>query len=181
VSVWRIGTGGCRLFRAVVAAITLWPALALAQPTPLDRWIVQRFRGAQLVPDSQPAQGVGARPVAPVARVSAAPRIEQTRRGATRDTLWAVHFAAGPELAGLAVGTRTTLTGPTGTMTPVVARVVARRPFRAPRSPGSALRPDSSWRHAWAYLVVMPHLNETAISRYRGWLLVETPDPVPAR
>ncbi len=154
-------------------ALCVLPVAGRAQPTPLDRWIVQRYRGAQLVPDSQPPRGSA---TTPVARVAAAPRIEQTRRGATRDTLWAVHFAAGPELAGLAVGTRTTLTGPTGTMTPVVARVVARRPFRAPRSPGSALRPDSSWRHAWAYLVVMPHLNETAISRYRGWLLVETPD-----
>jgi len=155
-----------------------WPVKGEAQPTPLDRWIVLRYRGAQLMPDSVPAPGAAS---TQVARVSAAPRIEQTRGGATRDTLWAVHFAAGPELAGLAVGTRTTLTGPTGTMTPVVARVVARRPFRAPRSPGSALRPDSSWRHAWAYLVVMPHLKQTAISRYRGWLLVETPDPVPAR
>lgn len=153
--------------------LSLLPVIAGAQPTPLDTWIVRRYRGAQLVPDSQPARGASA---TPVARVAAAPRIEQTRRGTTRDTLWAVHFAAGPELAGLAVGTRTTLTGPTGTMTPVVARVVARRPFRAPRSPGSALRPDSNWRHAWAYLVVMPHLNESAISRYRGWLLVETPD-----
>jgi hypothetical protein len=153
--------------------LSLLPAIVGAQPTPLDTWIVQRYRGAQLVPDSQPPRGPAA---TVVARVTAAPRIEQTRRGATRDTLWAVHFAAGPELAGLAVGTRTTLTSPTGTMTPVVARVVARRPFRAPRSPGSALRPDSSWRHAWAYLVVMPHLNESAISRYRGWLLVETPD-----
>ncbi len=161
-----------RVWRGLLV-LCLLPVMAGAQPTPLDHWIVQRFRGAQLMPDSQPARGVAD---TPVARVAAAPRIEQTQRGATRDTLWAVHFAAGPELAGLAVGTRTTLTGPTGTMTPVVARVVARRPFRAPRSPGSALRPDSSWRHAWAYLVVMPHLNETAISRYRGWLLVETPD-----
>lgn len=156
-----------------LTGLCLLPVLAGAQPTPLDGWIVQRYRGAQLLPDSQLPRGAAA---PPVARVAAAPRIEQTRRGTTRDTLWAVHFASGPELAGLAVGTRTTLTGPTGTMTPVVARVVSRRPFRAPRSPGSALGPDSSWRHAWAYLVVMPHLNETAISRYRGWLLVETPD-----
>ncbi|MBL0940991.1 MAG: hypothetical protein IBJ03_19055 [Gemmatimonadaceae bacterium] len=144
-------------------------------PTPLDRWIVERYSGAQLLPDSMLTGSVS------VARTASPPRIESAHRGLERDTLWAVHFAPGTELSGLAVGARTTLTGPTGTMTPVVARVVARRAFRAPRSPGAAFRPDSSWRHGWVYLVVMPHLTESSVARYRGWLLLDTPDAAQRR
>lgn len=163
-------------FAALVAlglSVVLFPSARIGAqpPTPLDIWIVQRYRGAQLLPDSLLADSLL---TGSVARTASTPRIESTRAGKEQDTLWAVHFAPGTRMAGLPVGARPTLTGPTGTITPVVARVLARRAFRAPRVPGSAFRPDSSWRHGWVYLVVMPHLAELSVARYRGWLLLDT-------
>ena len=79
----------------------------------------------------------------------------------------------------LAVNAVVQLTGPTGTITPLSGRVLARRAFRAPRRPGAPSNTDAAWRYGWSYQVVMPHrvkANGAAavpVARYRGWLLLE--------
>ena len=148
----------------------------------LDAWLVSRFQGAQLLTDSTPSS-------ASVAAESALPRVEGTRPGRSTDTLYAIHF--GPRLGtpALAVNAIAQLTGPTGTITPIMARVVDRRAFRAPRRPGALSSADGAWRYGWSYQVVLPRRaksngsvgNATPVSRYRGWLLLAPSDAKSAR
>lgn len=142
--------------------------------TSLDGWIVGRYQGAQLLPDST-AEAPSLTANGP------RPRIEAVREGARADTLLAVHFRAERDAPLLTVGSRTTLAGPSGAITPIAARVLARRLFRAPRAPGSLSMPDSNWRFGWAYLVVVPHVTGRPSGRYRGWTLLEASDPAPRR
>lgn len=146
-----------------LAAAAWWQAL----PS-LDQWIVTRYRGAGLLPDTANA--------APsLATTRTPPRIESVAEGATSDTLWALHFTGDDPLPAFAVNAVVRLTGPTGAVTPLTARVVARRPFRAPRVPAaSPARPDA-WRDGWAYLVLLPHDASRHVARYRGWLLLAAP------
>jgi hypothetical protein len=79
------------------------------------------------------------------------------------------------------------LTGPTGTITPLSARVIARRAFRAPRRPGAPSNTDAAWRYGWSYQVVMRHrakangVAAVPVARYRGWLLMAVAPTVRTR
>ncbi len=150
----------------------------------LDAWLVSRFQGTQLLTDSMPT-------TASVAAESPLPRIESTRAGRSADTLYAIHFGTRLGTPALAVNAVVQLTGPTGTITPLAARVIARRAFRAPRRPGAPSSAAAAWRYGWSYQVVMPHrakrnANGSAAkavpaARYRGWLLLAAPDTKSAR
>lgn len=140
----------------------------------LDAWIVSRFRGAQLFPDAEFT-------AISLATSGPRPRVEGTYTGERTDTLVAVHFSAMWAAPALGKSARVQLAGATGTVTPLVARIIGRRAFRAPRTPGpSTLRPDSNWRYGWAYLAVIPHDDGRPVSRLRGWLLLDSsPTPLP--
>lgn len=127
-----------------------------------------RYRGAGLLPDTANTQPS-------LAAAQSPPRIESVADGATADSLWAVHFTDKEPLPAFAVNATVRLSGPTGTMTPLTARVVARRPFRAPRVPGASPATPAAWREGWAYLVVLPHDATRKVARYRGWLLFTAP------
>lgn len=133
----------------------------------LDAWIVSRFRGAQLFPDAEFT-------ATSLATSGPRPRVEGTFAGRTADTLFAVHFSAMWAAPALGKSARVHLAGSTGTVTPLTARIIGRRAFRAPRTPGpSTLRPDSNWRYGWAYLAIVPHDGSRPASRLRGWLLLD--------
>ena len=137
----------------------------------LDRWIVKRYRGVGLLPDTANA--------APsLATTRTPPRIESVGEGEQQDSLWAVHFNVDDLTPAFAVNATVRLTGPTGTVTTLAGRVAARRPFRAPRVPGASPEKDSNWREGWAYLVVLPHDASRHVARYRGWLLLTAPRTV---
>lgn len=171
-----IGWGACLL---LVTQLTVKAAPPVSS---LDAWLVSRFQGTQLLADSMPT-------TASVAAESPLPRIEGTRAGRSADTLYAIHFGVRLGTPALAVNDVVQLTGPTGTITPLSARVIARRAFRAPRRPGVASNADAAWRYGWSYQVVMPHrakANGAApvpAARYRGWLLLtlKRDDPVSKR
>lgn len=138
----------------------------------LDAWIVTRYRGTQLFPDAEFT-------ATSLATSGPRPRIEASIEGSRTDTLIAVHFSAMWAAPALAKTARAQLAGPTGAVTPLTVRIVGRRAFRAPRTPGpSTLRPDSNWRYGWAYLAVVPHDSRRPASRLRGWLLLEPSTPV---
>ncbi len=133
-------------------------------------WLVSRFRGAQLLADSSSD-------TPSVAAESSLPRVEGTRDGRGADTLFALHSGArlGTPVLGNAVSVQ--LAGPTGTITPLSARVIARRAFRAPRRPGAPVNDAAAWRYGWSYLIVLPRgTRETPAARYRGWLLLSAAD-----
>jgi hypothetical protein len=137
----------------------------------LDAWVVTRFRGAQLFPDAEFT-------ATSLATSGPRPRIEAVRVGRTQDTLLAVHFSAMWAAPALGKTGKVYLAGPSGTVTARTARIIERRAFRAPRTPGaSTLRPDSNWRYGWAYLAVVPHDTSQPASRFRGWLLLDLPTP----
>ncbi|QJR36589.1 hypothetical protein [Gemmatimonas groenlandica] len=148
----------------------------------LDAWLVSRFQGSQLLADSMPT-------TASLAAESPLPRIEATRAGRLADTLYAIHFGVRLGTPALAVNDVVQLTGPTGTITPLSARIIARRAFRAPRRPGASSNADAAWRYGWSYQVVMPHRAKSSgsavvpVARYRGWLLlsVKREEPVVRR
>ena len=147
-------------------------SLAAAQPRRtgsdrLDAWIVTRYRGAQLFPDAEFT-------ATSLATSGPRPRVETVFAGAAADTIVAVHFSAMWASPALGRTTRVALAGPNGTVMPMTARIIGRRAFRAPRTPGpSTLRPDSNWRYGWAYLAVVPPDERRPASRLRGWLLLD--------
>lgn len=140
----------------------------------LDAWIVTRYRGAQLFPDAEFT-------AVSLANSGPRPRVETTAAGSRTDTLLAVHFSAVWAAPALGRTARVQLAGPNGTIMPSTARIIGRRAFRAPRTPGpSTLRPDSNWRYGWAYLAVVPHDDRRAVSKLRGWLLLASPSTSPS-
>lgn len=159
---------------ALLLQVTQQPAQTkalAAATTMLDRWIVSRYRGVGLLPDT-----ANAAPSLATARTP--PRIESVGEGDQQDSLWAVHFNVDDLTPAFAVNATVRLTGPTGTVTTLAGRVAARRPFRAPRVPGASPDKDSNWREGWAYLVVLPHDATRHVARYRGWLLLTAPRTV---
>jgi len=178
-----MGYRAALLLGAIVCAATSAQAQAVSA---LDAWLVSRFRGTQLLTDSMPA-------TASAAAESPLPRIEGTRAGRSADTLYAIHFGTRLGTPALAVNAVVQLTGPTGTITPLTARVIARRAFRAPRRPGAPSGANAAWRYGWSYQAVMPRrakgnsnangsvVNALPVARYRGWLLLAAPDAKPAR
>jgi hypothetical protein len=152
-----------------MACLAVWTDAWAGVTSSLDAWVVTRYRGAQLFPDAEFT-------ATSLATSGPRPRIETTRAGRTLDTLLAVHFSARWAAPALGTAAKVQLTGPTGTVTTLTARIVERRAFRAPRTPGaSTLRPDSNWRYGWAYLAVVPHNARQPASRYQGWLLFDLP------
>jgi hypothetical protein len=142
------------------------PALPPASDR-LDAWIVTRFRGAQLFPDAEFT-------ATSLALTGPRPRIEGTMAGVRSDTVVAVHFSGRWAAPALGTTARVPLADPTGSIMPLTARIIGRRAFRAPRTPGpSTLRPDSNWRYGWAYLAVIPHDAQRPVTRLRGWLLLD--------
>lgn len=139
-----------------------------AAMTSLDTWLVIRLRGVQLQPDSTPL-------VRSVVANALLPRIESVREGARTDSLFALHYADRPGNPSLANNGAVRIVGPTGTITPMVGRIVARRPFRAPRTPQADNNRERDWRYGWAYLVVLPKAGRIApASVFRGWMVTDT-------
>lgn len=135
----------------------------------LDLWIVQRYRGAQLLPDS------GTRTNSPV-RQAGAPRVESTRTPNRRDTVVALHFEPAYWRSTLGTASLVQLADPTGVVSSVSGRVTARRAFRSPRVAGARDSVAGDWRIGWAYLVAIPTRSaNAAASGFNGWALVETP------
>ncbi len=141
----------------------------------LDQWLVQRYRGVQLLPDS-------ARAPWSVAASSPLARVETMRAGGQMDTLYAVHVGVREDMPPLRTRSRARLTGPTGSISPLEVRVIARRPFQTLGRPAGVQAPISAWRHGWAYVALVPRTSpRTANSRYHGWLLLASPDSIPDR
>ena len=132
----------------------------------LDGWIVTRYRGAQLLEDSSAAR-VTVLADAPV------PRVEHVR-DAKGDSLVGVHFSERIVAPSLTQSSDVRLAVPSGAVTSMTGRVVARRLFRAPRVPAATNNTPSSWRYGWAYLVVLPRQRDALPAQaMRGWLLVD--------
>lgn len=139
----------------------------------LDEWVILRFRGVQLLPDS----GVGG--ASPVGR-SGAPRIETARTAARRDTLVALHFDTSFWQPAFSPGATVRFADHAGTVTSVAAQITARRAFRAPRKPGARNDHQEDWRVGWAYLVAMPlRIANAAPSGFNGWSIVPAPTKQP--
>ena len=144
---------------------------SLRLATTLDIWIVQRYRGAQLLPDTVTTTGS-------IAADALWPRIESMRSGGRADTLFALHFAARPGEPALGRRGSVRLAGPTGSVSPVVATVLARRPFRAPRTPRPNNATERDWRYGWAYVATLPKAGRAApATTFRGWLLIDAGMP----
>lgn len=167
---------------AVIIAIACWLVAvpARAQLTPelysLDSWILQRYRGAQLLPDSI-ARGTSA------VMQAGAPRIESQRSVNRRDTIVALHFGPAMWRPSLGTATPVQLADPTGVMTGITGRVTARRAFRSPRKPAPRDTVQDDWRIGWAYLVAIPTRSaNAAASGFGGWavqeMLPRAPKPV---
>ncbi|MEO7361124.1 MAG: hypothetical protein ABI120_12405 [Gemmatimonadaceae bacterium] len=158
---------------SVVAVLTMRASVLPAQNTPelssLDMWIVQRYRGAHLLPDS------GARGTATYAQAGA-PRIESTRSVTRRDTVVALHFGAAMWRPSMATTAVVQLADPSGTVSGIAGKVTARRAFRAPRIAGARDTVPGEWRIGWAYLVAIPaRVANASASGFSGWALAETP------
>lgn len=163
------------LWRVGVWSIVLGLARAPSPPPTdaLDAWIVTRYAGAQLFPDAEFT-------ATSLADSGPRPRVEATMAGGRSDTVIAVHFSTMWASPALANAGRAQLSAPTGIVPPLTVRILGRRAFRAPRTPGpSTLRPDSNWRYGWAYLAVVPHDPRRSVTRLRGWLLLDPSTPVP--
>jgi hypothetical protein len=140
----------------------------------LDVWLAERFRGVQLLPDTAAGRTSDMADGAPA-------RIESARAGNNSDTLFALHFAARPANGALESGRTVQLAGPTGTVAPLAGTVLARRAFRAPRTPQANANiasgdkaNDASWRYGWAYIVSLPKAGRiTPATTFRGWLLLD--------
>ncbi|MEP6778503.1 MAG: hypothetical protein ABJC26_01340, partial [Gemmatimonadaceae bacterium] len=116
----------------------------------LDQWIVMRFRGAQLLPDSSD------RGSAAIATQLSAPRIETSRNAGKQDTVVALHYSPTFWLPTLAAGASVQLTDPSGAVSTITGKIAARRAFRAPRVSGARDTVNAEWRIGWAYLVAIP-------------------------
>lgn len=164
---WRVGFSA---FYALVM-FTLRVSTLHAQNSPelssLDMWIVQRYRGAQLLPDSV------ARGSATFAQAGA-PRVESARTTARRDTVVALHFGSAMWRPTLNTSAQVQLADPTGTVSGITAKITARRAFRTPRKAGARDTVKDDWRIGWAYLVAIPtRAANASTSGFGGWALAE--------
>lgn len=150
------------------------PSALVAQRAPLvptlstlDMWIVEHYRGAQLLPDSgRTTRGTGA--------MTALPYVESVSSGRTVDTVFAVQFSPVLRAPALPVGAKVRFTSPSGVASSSVADVVARRAFRAPRVPNARHNEPDDFRYGWSYLLFIRQRATTPTSAYRGWLVTET-------
>lgn len=172
-------------------AVALAVALALGASTPqadaqrptdratarrsLDVWIVTRYRDAQLLDDSLATGGTAY--ITGSVATTALPRIEATHEAPSGDTVFALHFGADGGQAALRPAALVRLSGPSGTITSHLARIVVRRAFRSPRVPKANTSSEDAWRLGWAYLAVISQgARPTPSVGYRGWLLLAIPD-----
>lgn len=157
----------CVSLAAAVCLASSLQAQASPELSSLDIWIVQRYLGAQLLPDSNSR--------ATVAFAQAgAPRVESNRTAARRDTVVALHFSTTTWRPTLGLSTPVQLADPTGAVSTVVGRVTARRAFRAPRVAGARDTVNDDWRFGWAYLVALPtKVANAAPSGFNGWAVVQ--------
>lgn len=145
------------------------PAQNSRELASLDMWIVQRYRGAQLLPDTT------GRAASAVTQVGA-PRVESARSSDRRDTVVALHFSATAWRPALASAATVQLADPSGAVSAIAGRVTARRAFRAPRKAGARDSVNTDWRIGWAYLVAIPlRTANAATAGLSGWALVEAP------
>ena len=141
----------------------------------LDEWVVLRFRGVQLLPDS--SERGSASPTQ-----SNAPRVEATRNLTHRDTIVALQFGAEFWRPSLGVGANVQLADPAGAISNISGRITARRAFRAPRKPGARDNKQDDWRIGWAYLVTIPIRSANAApAGFDGWSVIQSPSKSPAR
>lgn len=155
--------------QAVPAPPRLTPAQVASAQLSLDAWAMLRFRGASLLPDS------GTRAVSLIAHAGA-PRVDGARSSATRDTLIAVHFDTIYWRPSLATGAVVRFVDSSGEISPITARIVARRAFRAPRKAGARAGHDDEWRIGWAYLLAVPsRAASAATAAFNGWSIVDVP------
>lgn len=161
-------TGAARKAPAINASAPVAKITNPRELSSLDIWIVQRYRGAQLLPDS------GIRASSPVRQAAGAPRVESARTTGRRDTIVALHFEPTYWRASLGTAAPVQLADPTGAISSVTGRITARRAFRAPRVAGARDTVAGDWRVGWAYLVAIPPRSaNAAASGFNGWALVE--------
>lgn len=154
---------------AAVVPVTSIAAQSSRELSSLDLWIVQRYRGAQLLPDS------GVRSTATLAQAGA-PRVEATRSTTRRDTIVALHFGPAIWRPTLATAAAVQLADPTGTVSGIAGKITARRAFRTPRKAGARDSVKDDWRIGWAYLVAIPTRSANAsASGFSGWAIAEAP------
>ncbi len=157
---------------AMLSAVAPWlPALSgdSTSVVRLTEWATHRFFGLKIAPTDSVAidRAVTTRP---------SPRIDGMLRAGVRDTVVAVHFAAGAFRPAFGAGAVVHLADPSGGVTALEGRVVARMAFRAPVAPGPSVFRPGDWRHAWAYLVELPPRSATAHSGgFAGWRVVLSP------
>ena len=163
-------------------------AATLATLHALDLWIITRFRDAQLLPDSARPASVVTEPVTDASNeASVLPRVESVRSTAGRDTLLALYFGLRDAIAPSAASSARTaamrrpvtvrLSGPSGAITALSARVLARRAFRTALVPHAASGDATMWRYGWAYVAVVERGSAPVpLTGYRGWLLVPPAD-----
>jgi carboxyl-terminal processing protease len=141
----------------------LGDSAALAQ---LMLWTERRFVGRRL-------DGVSRVP-ATTSRPPA--RIDGRLRSGGRDTLVALHFAAGPFDAAHEAGESVVLADGSGVATSLQATVVARLPYRAPVAPSPHAFRQTDWRHGWAYLLALAPTTAAAHpGGFVGWRIVSAP------
>jgi hypothetical protein len=170
---------------------------AVAAMRTVDTWLVARFRGVQLLPDSvvdvADATGAGSAGDAAVAAGNpvsdaAYARVESVFATPMADTLLALQFGAQTGRAPLTSGATVRLSGPTGAISATTARIVARRAFRVASRPVVSPSDNSAWRYGWAYVAVVPigaksgpGTGAGVRSGFRSWLLLEPGDSVRRR
>lgn len=141
-------------------------AAARTGTSTLDIWIVSKFRGANLLPDSVVSR-------ASFVSGQTYPRIESVVTGETLDTLYAVMFSSRVGTQPMfKIGARTRVMDASGIFMPGFARIAGQRAFRAPRVPGAAATQENHWRYGNAYIVVVPHVSKLSPARLYGWLIV---------
>ncbi|MDQ6612313.1 MAG: hypothetical protein M3Y64_07765 [Gemmatimonadota bacterium] len=142
----------------------------------LDEWIVLRFRGVQLLPDSS------ARGNAVTVTSAGAPRIEASRHAGKRDTVVALHFNSAFWRPALNTGANVQLADPSGVTSTISGRVAARRAFRAPRVASARDPVNGDWRIGWAYLIAIPaRMANAAPAGFDGWAILEAPSKTSPR
>jgi hypothetical protein len=147
------------------------PVLLSTAQLSLDQWVLQRFRGAVLLPDSNVR-------IESLIAHSGAPIVDGSRSGERRDTLVALHFDSVGWKPTVSEGSNVHFVDPSGEISQITGRITARRAFRAPRTANPRTQNAGDWRIGWAYLVALPAKTaNAATSGFNGWALVEAPTP----
>lgn len=151
----------------------------------IDNWLVARYRGVELLPDSvvdgADNDGTANKEKTSTGADAAYPRVESVIATALTDTLLALQFGAQTGRAPFASGATVRMSGPTGAISSATARIVARRAFRVASKPLVSHANDSAWRYGWAYVAVVSRSARTTGGvvvggGFRNWMLMEGGD-----